>query len=175
MLKCTDKSQQSILQNAMAEKYGKIQRTQQNTLKQTIRITWRRQGEMHFSKRCKFQSTLIIQRRNKTYLNKISKSNQLVVELDLEPNCKRFSKGAIWENLQIKTSRTDKKNSIRTAVHQYPTTQWRKSEVYPSSFNYVWKTFGTSFTSCTHLKMFKFFLVSAGQNYVSDTRRDTID
>ena len=122
MLKCTDKSQQSILQNAMAEKYGKIQRTQQNTLKQTIRITWRRQKEMHFSKRCKFQSTLIIQRRNKTYLNKISKSNQMVVELDLEPSCKRFSKSAIWENIQTKTSRTDKKKSIRTEpstdIHQ---------------------------------------------------------
>ena len=103
MLKCTDRAQQLILQNAMAEKYGKIQRTQQNTLKQTIRITWRRQKEMQFSKCCKFQSTLIIQRRNKAYPNKISKINQFVVELDLEPNCKRFSKCAIRENLQLKT------------------------------------------------------------------------
>ena len=125
----------------MAEKYGKIQRTQENTFKQTIGINWRRQKETNFSKCCKFQSTLIIQRRNKTYLNKISKSNQMVVELDLEPNCKRFSKSAIWENLQIKTSRTDKKNSIRTAVHQYSPTQWTKKEVYPSSFIYVWKKF----------------------------------
>ena len=32
----------------MAEKYGKIRRTQQNTLKQTVGITWRRQKRIEF-------------------------------------------------------------------------------------------------------------------------------
>ena len=146
----------------MAEKYGKIQKTQENTFKQTIGINWRRQKETNFSKCCKFQSTLIIQRRNKAYPNKISEINQFVVESDLEPNCKRSSKSAIRVNLQLKSYCTDKKNSIRTAVHQNSPTQWRKSEVYPSSFIHNWKKFSTSFTSCMHLKMFKFFLVSAG-------------
>ena len=37
------------------------------------------------------------------------------------------------------------------------------------------KSFSTSFNTCTHPKMFKFFPVSAGQKYVSDTKRDTND
>ena len=37
------------------------------------------------------------------------------------------------------------------------------------------KFFSTRSKSCTYLKMLTFFLSSAGQNYVSDTKRDTND
>ena len=96
---------------------------------------------MNFSNCCKFQSTPATQKRNKAYPNTISKINQVVFKSVLEPNCKRLSKSAIRENLQFKTWPTDEKTSIWTTVHQYLPNHWRKSEVYPNFFAYVWKTF----------------------------------
>ena len=153
----------------MAEKYGMIQRTQQNTLKKNYRNYLTSSKKIWVGANVGNLGPRGPDRTKRGITQQNLENHSIRGQIRFGPNCKPFTKRAIRDNFYQKPDAQIEKSHLSQLFIFVDQQIEKKRDVYPVSFIFVWTTFKHQIPDLCAIPKFQYFLVFGVQKHISNT------